>query len=121
MKKHDFWIIGGIVVLAAVCAIAAWLLRSDAGYARIYLDGELYQTVSLDQTTDVEIAQPDGSVNIVHISTDGVSMAYATCPNQNCVEQGVLTPKNSGTVLSNNWIVCLPNRVSVEVVWENAS
>lgn len=118
MKKHDLWIIGGAVMLAMILAIFAVLWQAPAGYAHIYLDNQPYQTVPLGKTTTVEIKQDDGRVNRIEISRDGVRMEHATCPNQTCVEQGWLTPENSGTVVANNWIVCLPNRVSVEVVWE---
>lgn len=118
MKKHDFWIIGGAILLAGICAALTVFWQTPAGYAHIYLDNELYETVPLGKASIVEIKQENGSINRVEISREGVRMAHSSCPHQTCVEQGWLTPENSGTVVASNWIVCLPNRVSVEVVWE---
>ena len=118
MKKHDFGIIGGALMLAIVCAVAAIVWQAPAGFAHIYVDNELYRTVSLEEDTTVEIKQENGCVNRIEITRYGVQMVYANCPHQDCVKKGRLTAENSRHVVGNNWIVCLPNRVSVEVVWE---
>jgi hypothetical protein len=66
--------------------------------------------------------------NTVHISPDGFYMASATCNNQDCVHQGQVTLNNRDVRLLGNQVVCLPNKVILElltpeeaqVVWNNA-
>ena len=117
MKKKDFLVAAIVLTVALIGGVIAWQARSAAGYARIYRHGELYRTVSLDHEETVVIRQDNGAENVVLISPDGVRMESANCPHQTCVRQGTLTRENTNTVLTNNWIVCLPNGISVEVVW----
>lgn len=117
MKKRDWLIVGAVAVIAVVGSVIAFLLRSPSGTVNIYKDGVLYCTRSVGSVEEIEIRGDDGCVNVVEISREGVRMKSSTCPNKTCVDQGWLTPENSGYALTTNWIVCLPNRVSVEVVW----
>lgn len=74
------------------------------------------------------ITQINGVKNVVHISPDGFYMASATCDNQDCVHQGKVTLDNRDVRLLGNQVVCLPNKVILElltpeeaqVVWKNA-
>ena len=60
--------------------------------------------------------QEDGSVNVVEISERGAVMASSTCHNQLCVQMGEVTLDNWETRPNQQFIICLPNRVSVELV-----
>ena len=45
----------------------------------------------------------------------GVYMESANCENQQCVHQGVVSPENIADRYLGGSIVCLPNRVLVEL------
>ncbi len=51
--------------------------------------------------------------NRLRLTPEGVCMEYATCENQDCVHQGEVTLQNKDTRVLMNFILCLPNRVSV--------
>lgn len=53
--------------------------------------------------------------NIIHLTPEGVYMEASTCHNQDCVEQGMVTLENRETRVLSNWIICLPNQVSIEL------
>ena len=102
------------LVLAALTA-ARVLFPKEPGQVRIYLRDALYQTVPIGKTAEIVLEQEDGKSNTVLIDETGVSMVCANCKNQLCVRTGKLSFADDGVLLS-NWIICLPNNVSVEVV-----
>lgn len=82
---------------------------SDSRWIALPGDGE--RVVTLRQTAE------DGTelVNEVHLSPEGVFMGAASCHNQDCVKQGLVTFENRDTRVLTNWVICLPNQVSVEL------
>jgi len=120
LKKKDLIIIGAVLLLAAAIFAGYKIFGSGAaGKAEvvIYLNDNVYRRVPLRPETIV-IDQGNGKVNTIEIREDGVLMRSATCPNQDCIHQGEVTLKNHTTRPLGNWIICLPNKVSVELVVE---
>ena len=81
---------------------------------KIYVGDELYKEISLSEDQTVIIEQQDCK-NVIRIENGGVFMQESTCRNQDCIEQGTVTPENAGSRALGNWIICLPNKVSVEL------
>ena len=73
------------------------------------------EEASLYMDRTIVIEQDDGCRNEVRIEKGRVYMAFSTCENQNCVNQGEMTPDNIASRALSNWIICLPNRVTVEL------
>ena len=82
----------------------------------ITLDGEVIDRVPLSAPRTVTVEQPDGSVNVVEVSDHGAVMLSSTCDNQLCVHMGEVTVDNWEFRPNQAFIICLPNRVSVELV-----
>ena len=55
------------------------------------------------------------TLNMIHLTPDGVYMESSTCENQNCVEEGVVTLENRNSRILGNMIICLPNQVTLEL------
>lgn len=111
--KKDILIMAGALLLSAV----AYLFFGGAASGervKIYVGDELYKEVSLKDEQTIEIEQ-NGCKNVIRIENGGVFMQSSTCNNQDCVEQGTVTPNNAGSRALGGWIICLPNRVSVEL------
>ncbi len=117
MKKKDVLLISGVLLLALVAFLASRLLlpQSTAARVTVYVGGEVYAEVAADDYQTITVDQGDGKVNVVIIDEDGVHMESSTCKNQICVHHGVIDPHQANELLLDNWIVCLPNGVSVEV------
>jgi len=114
--KKDIIIIGAAL---AVCLVAALLFAGSGGsVVRVYVGEELYEEASLYMDRIIVIEQSDGCRNEVCIEKGKVYMAFSTCENQNCVNQGEMTPDNIASRALSNWIICLPNRVTVELAEE---
>lgn len=108
IKKAD--IVLFIVLVAAGLAVsAAAFTGGDKGLlVEISVDGEIYGVYSLDKDQTIEIKQ-DKSINKITIKDGHVQMSDSTCRNQVCVDTGEISKTSQS-------IVCLPNRVMVEII-----
>ncbi len=95
--------------------LLARLLTPEPAVVNVYLNGELYASASMDEPQTITVTQDNGSENVIVIDETGVRMEYSTCINQICVHQGTLTPNQTDALATGNWIVCLPNGVTVEL------
>lgn len=101
------------LLVLAVAASGAWIFFRDGSVEQprvvIEVDGEVYYTNDWGDTTWViPISNPNGGENTVQIQPDGVWMESANCPDQICVNQGIITDSSVP-------IVCLPNKVIVRI------
>ena len=126
-----------IIILAVAIAVVGLALRplrtvSDASLpgtkntddsaaatdASLYLlvtaGGTTYKPILLEEENVLTLSQGD-MVNVVHVTPVSIQMESATCDNQDCVEQGVVTAENRKTRILGNTIVCLPHRVLLEL------
>ena len=118
IRQKDLIIIAAVLLLVIISAVL-FLRRGEHAAAgiKIYVGSEMYRSVSAGGEETITIDQGDGKINVIEITGTGVRMKSSTCPNQDCVMQGELPfeSKNSAGILS-DWIICLPNGVSVEIV-----
>lgn len=110
MKPGDIWI--GIVLLAILAGLFIPLFNHDhtehGAVAVIEVNGEHYHTIALtDEAQEIEI-KTDRGYNVLRISDGGIEMIEADCPDQLCLGFGHIHRNRES-------IVCLPNRVFVEV------
>jgi len=117
MKKKDIFLICGVLLLALLAFLASRLLMPQSSGARVtvYVGDAVYAEVAADDYQTITIDQGDGKVNVIVIDESGVRMDSSTCKNQICVRHSVIDPHQADEFLLDNWIVCLPNGVSVEV------
>lgn len=89
------------------------------GYVYIQAAGEgrWFELPAEESKLEITRQDADGSeiFNIINLSPDGVFVESASCDNQDCVEQGMVTMENREERVLRNLIVCLPNEVSVEL------
>ena len=118
MERKNWLIPLVIAVAAALLLVASRGMRSTAeeNTVVITLDGEEYARVPLSRPGTVTVEQPGGEVNVVEVSDHGAVMLSSTCDNQLCVHMGEVTVDNWEYRPNQAFIICLPNRVSVELV-----
>lgn len=117
MTKWDKILIASILVfsIGALFFISGMAMNYDNRYVKISIDGELYKKYSLDGTFDKEIIiDTDKGTNVIHIKKGFVYMEESTCPDKTCIKQGSID--RPGEI-----IVCLPNKVTVEIIGEAES
>jgi len=106
MKKNDLILIIIVIVLAAAAFLIHNFMGGDnAGVVTVKVDGELKGTYSLLENQEIEI---NGGSNILVIKDGEADMTWADCPDKLCVKQKSVSKNNEN-------IICLPNKVIVEV------
>ena len=107
-----------IFLLAAVLAGAGflqWLPKSGAPVAVIEQNGQEVRRVALSSIPQPETLVLDGEISVTVLLEPGqVSIVHSDCPDQICVNTGVLTRPGQSAV-------CLPARVAVRIVGETQS
>lgn len=120
-RRKDLLMIGALLLLAAVIYGVTLLTRDGqtlSGEVQISAGGEIYQTVPLGRKQEIRVEQADGLVNVIAIDGDRVYMAFSSCKNQLCVQQGEVTLDNWTQRAMGRSIICLPNHVVVELALE---
>jgi len=118
MDRKNWLIPLAIVLVAAVVMIFALMNRpqTDENMVVISVDGKEWAKIPLSQPQTVRVEQEGGSVNIIEVSDHGAVMVSSTCHNQLCVQMGEVTVDNWEYRPNQQFIICLPNRVSVELM-----
>ena len=119
MDKKNWLVIAAIAVVALLMLAMTLLLRPmqavEEAVVLIGVDGRQYARVPLSRPQTVTVAQENGSVNVIEVSDHGAVMHSSTCDNQLCVQMGEVTVDNWEFRPNQQFIICLPNRVSVEL------
>lgn len=79
--------------------------------ADIYQDGELIQSILLDNVTETytfTITNKNGGYNEIEVRPGSIGILSADCPDKLCVHQGFI----STSLLP---ITCLPNRLVIQI------
>ena len=82
----------------------------------ISVNGEEYARVPLSSPRTVTVKQENGAENVIRVTEQGAVMERSTCHNQLCVHMGEVNRDNWEYRPNGAFIICLPNRVSVELV-----
>lgn len=105
-----------LVILLAVTAVflvvyERTVTRADAGASasvRVTVDGSVYGTYALGEEQEIPIVQDGVTTNVLTIRDGKADMMEADCPDKLCVHQKAISKNHE-------MIVCLPNKVVVEV------
>ncbi len=121
MKRRDIWIVAIVLLVAAAGMLAVKFFSPSqvTHTARILVGSYVYKEVSLDEDQVIEIDQGNDMVNHVVVKDGAINMQDSTCPDQQCIYQGEISPENYEERVLRNWIVCLPNQVTIELVLED--
>ena len=119
MDKKNWLVIAIVAALAALLLAVSILARpmqaAEENLVIITVDGKEYARVPLSKPQTVTVAQDNGCVNVIEVSDHGAVMASSTCDNQLCVNMGEVTVDNWEFRPNQQFIICLPNRVSIEL------
>ncbi len=104
MKKADLILVLAVVVVAAALFFWRFRIQENGTSVRVEVDGEVYGIYSLSEDQEIVI----NGTNTLVISDGEAYMSEATCPDKLCVHQGRISADGE-------LIVCLPNRVVVQI------
>lgn len=106
LKKKD-WILIAVILCVAGLTVLVHTFIGGAGANRVIvkIEGAIEGIYSLSEDREVEI---NGGTNLLKIKNGEASMSWADCSDQLCVHQKPVS-------LNRESIICLPNKVVVEV------
>lgn len=115
LKAGDFVICAAIIAFACGIWIHLALMQTDQTYGEIWIDGEQYRQIKLNDQTD-ETIELDGKKGKVVIRAEGKSIWFedADCPDHTCIKTGKISKVGQSAV-------CLPNRVMLKITGSNAA
>lgn len=114
MKKNDIILIGSILVVAVALFLVFYLNRKPGDMVIVSVDGVVTAELPLNKDTEYLIETESGGENLLVIKDGKASITEASCPDQVCVHQREI---QNDTEL----IICLPNRVIIEIQGESES
>lgn len=108
IKRNDFILIGAVILLCAMVLIFVSLTKKEGSKVVITVDGKVYDTLSLDKDITFTVKGANGEYNTFTIKNGYVDMVEANCPDKLCVKQKAIH-------YNNETIVCLPNKVVLQI------
>ena len=111
IRKNDIILIAVLALIAFVSYIGIGFFQganTKTGVAVVTIDGEEYGRFPLAVDTTERIELPDGSYNILEIRDGEADITDASCPDGICVNHRAVSKRGES-------IVCLPNKVAVEI------
>ncbi|MCC8076473.1 MAG: NusG domain II-containing protein [Clostridiales bacterium] len=116
-KRYDLLLLAALVLvglgLTAFVLLSRMNSTSDGLTVTIRQDNEVVATLPLDEDATYAVQDEDGdTTNLVVIEDGTVHMEEADCPDQLCVKQGKIR-------YAGDSLICLPNRVVVEISGED--
>ncbi|MFG6383521.1 MAG: NusG domain II-containing protein [Lachnospiraceae bacterium] len=111
MKKNDIILIAIIMLFALIGFGGVSLYFSGSmkdAEAVVYLDGKEYGRYPLKQEKVIEIKQENGDYNLIQIGNGKADIIDASCPDRICVKHRSISKRGES-------IVCLPNKIVVEI------
>ena len=113
VRKADIVLFIVLIAIGIALSIMSATWGRSGQEAYVSVDGKPYGTYDLKKAQTIVIKNKNHE-NKIEIKNGKVQMIYSDCKNQNCVHQGRISK-------TNQTIVCLPNRVMVEIRGEEDS
>lgn len=108
VKKNDLILVGALLVGLLVLVAVLMATKSSGAYAVVSVDGVEVAAFSLDQDITYEIEGYDGGHNTLVIKDGKAHLEDSSCPDHLCEHMGKIDKVGQS-------IICLPNRVVVEI------
>ena len=93
-KRKDIWLILAVILIVAALMAAITLFRPDLGSraaVQIKVDGQEIGTYPLQENREIPVHTEYG-YNLIVIQDGAVFVREADCGNQDCVQQGAMSP-----------------------------
>lgn len=112
--RYDRILIIGLLVITMVIAMAVRFTQKTGKTVVVSVDGVVKYTFPLDEDLEFEIEGYEGGTNYLVIKDGEAYLTEASCPDLLCVHMGKISSQGQS-------IICLPNRVVVEIRDDNES
>jgi hypothetical protein len=110
--RYDIILIIGLLVITMVIAMAVRFTQKTGKTVVVSVDGVVKYTFPLDEDIEFKIEGYEGGTNYLVIKDGEAYLTEASCPDLLCVHMGKISSQGQS-------IICLPNRVVVEIRDDN--
>lgn len=111
-RKNDMILILALLIVALIAYFGIGIyqeMNTRDGVAVITIDGVEYGRYPLAEDIVEKIELPDGAYNLLVIEDGQADVTEASCPDGICVNHREISKRGQS-------IVCLPNKVVVEII-----
>lgn len=112
--RYDIILIIGLLVITMVIAMAVRFTQKTGKTVVVSVDGVVKYTFPLDENLEFKIEGYESGTNYLVIKDGEAYLTEASCPDLLCVHMGKISSQGQS-------IICLPNRVVVEIRDDNES
>ncbi len=113
-RKTDLILILGLVIVFGVILLVINLLKSPGNMVLVSIDGQPKESFPLSQDLEYVIEGYNGGTNTLVIKDGCAYLKDTSCPDHLCEMMGKI--KDVGQS-----VICLPNRVVVEIIGDGKS
>lgn len=114
LQRMDVFVLFGVFLTGIMLGLFLLLTRQQGISIQIRIDGTVEESFSLGRNRTYEIDAGDGSTNLLIIRDGQAWIEEASCPDGLCVNMGKISKSGQS-------IVCLPNKVVVEIIGRETS
>lgn len=107
-KRNDIILIVVLFIFVIMTIVLMVLEQEDGARVLVKIDGQIEREFSLFDDTTYNIEFEDGCYNVLVIEDGYVQIIEASCPDQICVKHREISK-------SGETIVCLPNKLVIEI------
>ncbi len=114
IRKNDIYLV--LIILAVFLLILLFinLSKKKGNLVTVSIDGQIVETYPLDEDLDIVIDGYDGGTNRLVIENGQAYLKDTSCPDHLCEKMGKISSVGQS-------IICLPNRVVVEITGDSSS
>lgn len=112
--RYDIILIIGLLVITVIIALTVRFTQKTGKIVVVSVDGVEKYTFPLDEDIEFKIEGYEGGTNYLVIKDGEAYLTEASCPDLLCVHMGKISSQGQS-------IICLPNRVVVEIKDDNES
>ena len=111
-RKNDFYLIGGLLLVFLLILLITAVTRKTGYAVQVSVDGVVKETFPLSEDTTFTIDGYDGGVNVLVIQDGKAFLKDTSCPDHLCEKMGKISSVGQS-------VICLPNRVVVEIIGDD--
>ena len=111
--RRDILLAAGFLVAGGILALILFLTGSTGKTVQVRVDGTVVRELPLSQNTTWEIPGANGGTNRLVIQDGQAWVEEASCPDGLCIGMGKISRSGQS-------VICLPNRVVVEILADPA-
>ena len=112
LRKNDIYLFIALLLGALILILVVNMTQKGGKEVVVTIDGEVAYSFPLEEDLEFEIKGYDGGTNYLIIENGQAYLKEASCPDHLCVHMGKISKASQS-------IICLPNRVVIEIKGEN--